>query len=495
MKNLKHLLILAGLTLASTVLFTTCTKDKDTEATDQEVSFAVKLSTSKSSSLLKSVSARTLNDVKKIILTIQNADGTPTSYNQADVKIFQMNGEFFSQRITLKTGNYKVTQFMLADSAGNTIYATPLSGSQEAQFVAYPLPLEFEVMKDMSTPVYLDVINTENKRPADFGFVGFPIFERKGIYFNMSVMDIESGDLLPAKLSIYDNSTFGFYNEYKLNGTTNNLVIIDTSSSLCNLPCLIISKEGYLPTKQIISHKDLQQYKETPLLVELKKVTYESGSVKDFDKNEYKTVKIGNQWWMAENLASTHFADGTEIPVIDRYDLFGWDELPLNAVALTDKGYYTWGAAMHLNNANTTKKAKVQGVCPTGWHLPSEAEWKQLVSYLSANGYGYEGDASAIGKAIAIDSREWSESNEQGHVGCLSTMNNITGFSGIPLGQRGTSGNWEDFYFAAHWWTSTETSDHNSPNAWGRQLSFNDKKLKSTLVEKNNGHNVRCVKD
>jgi uncharacterized protein (TIGR02145 family) len=494
MKNFKHASIFTGLTLAISLLLITCSKDVDTKTTEQEVSFAIKSPATPGNSYLKSASARKLNDVKKIILTIKTKDGMPTSFTMSEVKIFQMNGEFFSQRITLQTGEYQLTQFMLVDSAGNTIYATPLEGSQESQFVSYPLPIVFEVIKDTSTPVYLDVINTENKRPSDFGFAGFPIFERKGIYFNMSVLDRESGDLLSSKLTLYDFSGFRLYNEYRLNNTTNNLVIIDTAYSTCVIPYLVVSKEGYIPYKQVISRDSLKKHNITPLLVELEKVKYETDAIKDIDANEYKTVKIGNQWWMAENLITTRFADGTEIPYIDKYDTFGWEELPANAVAHTGRGFYTWGAAMHLKET-TAKNNKIQGVCPAGWHLPSETEWKQLVSYLTANGYGYEGDNTALGKSLASESTSWSQSYTPGEVGCLAAINNGTGFSGLPLGQRSNLGDWEESYYASNWWSSTSDTSPDSHKAWSRKLYFNDKTLKSELVERNNGYNVRCIKD
>ncbi len=96
------------------------------------------------------------------------------------------------------------------------------------------------------------------------------------------------------------------------------------------------------------------------------------GSVQDKDGNTYKTVKIGNQWWMAQNLRVTQYSDGTPItgflsytndPMIDR--VYG--------------KYYDWSAALRGANSSTSN---VQGVCPNGWHIPSDDEWKTLEGYI-----------------------------------------------------------------------------------------------------------------
>ena len=114
----------------------------------------------------------------------------------------------------------------------------------------------------------------------------------------------------------------------------------------------------------------------------------------DYDGNFYQTVQIGNQVWMTENLKVTHYADGTTIPLVT--DNTAWGNLDDNN---TDKAYcyynndangegdiygtlYTWAAAMNGASSSSANPSGVQGVCPTGWHLPSNAEWTELTDYL-----------------------------------------------------------------------------------------------------------------
>ncbi len=117
-------------------------------------------------------------------------------------------------------------------------------------------------------------------------------------------------------------------------------------------------------------------------------------TVADYDGNTYKTIKIGKQWWMAENLKVTHYDDGTAISLVTSDT--AWASLGNNS---TDKAYcyhsnnengekdtygalYTWAAAMNGAGSSSANPSGTQGVCPTGWHLPSDKEWKQLEMYL-----------------------------------------------------------------------------------------------------------------
>ena len=103
-------------------------------------------------------------------------------------------------------------------------------------------------------------------------------------------------------------------------------------------------------------------------------------AVKDVDGNTYTAVKIGNQVWMAENLRTTKYADGTEIPLDtmegpSRY-------YPDGTAASVDKYgyYYNWKAV--VNADPDSLQGNVQGICPNGWHVPSNAEWQELVEYV-----------------------------------------------------------------------------------------------------------------
>jgi uncharacterized protein (TIGR02145 family) len=110
------------------------------------------------------------------------------------------------------------------------------------------------------------------------------------------------------------------------------------------------------------------------------------GTVTDYDGNVYKTIKIGNQVWMASNLRVTHYSDGTGIPLVTGDTQ--WENMGNNS---TDKAYcwydndeaqyrtswgalYTWAATMNGAEGSNTSPSGIQGACPTGWHIPSHAE-------------------------------------------------------------------------------------------------------------------------
>ena len=128
-----------------------------------------------------------------------------------------------------------------------------------------------------------------------------------------------------------------------------------------------------------------------------------SGTVKDIDGNIYKTLKIGNQIWMTENLRTQNYNDGTPIPlVIDSMIPDGW-------AGLTAPGYcwYANDSAMYasphgaLYNYYVVADTNSHNVCPVGWHVPSDIEWTSLTDYLTNNGFGHGGNGSDIAKSMA----------------------------------------------------------------------------------------------
>ncbi|MFA5496842.1 MAG: fibrobacter succinogenes major paralogous domain-containing protein [Bacteroidales bacterium] len=201
--------------------------------------------------------------------------------------------------------------------------------------------------------------------------------------------------------------------------------------------------------------------------------TFSPNTFKDNRDNKvYKTVTIGEQTWMAENLK--YLPDGSEVsgpvygdnstPYYYVYDFSGGsiDD------AIKENNYKTYGV---LYNWAAAKDA-----CPEGWHLPSDAEWTQLENYL--------GGINIAGKKLK--SRSGWNYNGNG------TDN--YGFSALPGGSRGYYGSFYDMGNNGYWWSSTEY-EYNTNNAWTRSLSYN-----SWIVYRGNGSkapglSVRCVKD
>jgi len=228
-------------------------------------------------------------------------------------------------------------------------------------------------------------------------------------------------------------------------------------------------------------------------------------TVIDIDGNVYKTVTIGSQVWMAENIKVTRYADKTLIPKIIKDDDWG---APLEDNN-TDKAYcfydndeslgygalYTYAAA--VNGTPYDGVNHVQGVCPDGWHVPSDEEWNEMENYLIDNGYNYDGTTTEnkIGKSLASKTG-WESSDELGAVGNDQSLNNKTKFTTLPGGYRSnTTGTFYSAGSSCRWWSSTEIDENHGGY---RSLEF----YSPSLLNNNNngfwksiGYSVRCIKD
>lgn len=252
-------------------LLLSCKKDNENVpvSKDNEAVFAINISNLKSSSMLKNAMTYSLDDAKKAIFTIQNIDGSSTKYTSSELSIHKMNGSYYTQKIVLKTGAYKLTEFVLLDITGNTIFAAPLAGSQEAQNVNKPLPIEFSVFKNICTTVDVEVLSTENKKPEDFGLSRFRIIAVNTFGFMVGVTDVEGDKLLTAKITV-SNGSYSYIQD--LDSIANNIVtVIDSLDTYT----LTIEKFGYNTYIHTFSIDSIKLYENIegnlPLLVELKK--------------------------------------------------------------------------------------------------------------------------------------------------------------------------------------------------------------------------------
>ncbi len=218
-------------------------------------------------------------------------------------------------------------------------------------------------------------------------------------------------------------------------------------------------------------------------------------TVKDVDGNLYETVQIGDQTWMAQNLKVTRYSDGVSIPHIkDKYVWFDFSEQS-KAYCYYDNlqtnGYwygslYTWAAAIRGTESSDIIPSGIQGVCPVGWHLPSDGEWKQLEIFLGmtpedADKNEWRGDE--IGDKMKRDGIQWW--------GCPdSEANNSSGFDALPGGYRHGSAEFLDLGTTARFWSSTSTG-----YAWFRELDCDNSAIYRSSSGKYRGHSVRCVKD
>ena len=200
------------------------------------------------------------------------------------------------------------------------------------------------------------------------------------------------------------------------------------------------------------------------------------------DDNVYKIVFIGRQVWMAENLkylpAVVGSATGSNTTWY--YYVYGYDGKDLNAAKATAnyKTYgvlYNWAAAMAGSKSSTANPSRVKGVCPTGWHLPSDAEWKQLHKYL--------GTAEG-GKLKETGTTHWLSPNKG--------ATNETGFTALPGGLLNDSRKFNAVGTNGHWWCATE-SDYMGAMGWFMGNNYHS--LASMNWSEMNAFSVRCVRD
>lgn len=214
-------------------------------------------------------------------------------------------------------------------------------------------------------------------------------------------------------------------------------------------------------------------------------------TVTDIDGNVYRTVKLGNQVWMAENLRTTRYANGTSIALgtgID-YDVAYRYYPDGNNVNVSDYGYlYNWPAVMNGANSSNSNPSGVQGICPNGWHVPSDAEWTELENYVkSQSQYVCGGDVDYIAKALASE-KGWKSGTKNCAVGNNPDANNATFFSVRPAGIY--SGYYFYFGCSAYFWSSTQSGSY---YAYNRYLRYGNANVARNDRYKDIGYSVRCV--
>lgn len=197
------------------------------------------------------------------------------------------------------------------------------------------------------------------------------------------------------------------------------------------------------------------------------------GTVTDIDGNVYATVKIGNQWWMAENLRVTHYRNGDEIPVVTVNDT--WWTLAYGACCSYDNSVDNLAVYGRLYNWRAVSDAR--GLAPEGWHVAADWEWSTLVDYLGGMGV-------AGGEMKETGTGHWLTPNEG--------ATNSAGFNALPGGGRGYMGYFVGLQANAWFWSSTEYS---SSRAYLRELSAYYANIYRLDHAKDYGYSVRCVKD
>jgi uncharacterized protein (TIGR02145 family) len=242
------------------------------------------------------------------------------------------------------------------------------------------------------------------------------------------------------------------------------------SSQLTGLtPNTLYHVRAYASNSKGTAYGNVQSFRTLKMVID---------SVADIDGNIYHVVPIGGQSWLRENLSVTRYRNGEAIPNVTLDDQ--WKVLTTGAYC--SFGNLPVNAAIYGNLYNWHALGDSRGLCPAGWHVPSDAEWSEL------------GD-SLGGKNIAGGMLKSAGTLEQG-TGIWYAPNtgatNSSGFTGLPGGYRINYGLFYGIGNVGFFWSSSDTA---GVNAWNYILDANNGELKHYFNFKTNGFSVRCCKD
>jgi uncharacterized protein (TIGR02145 family) len=203
------------------------------------------------------------------------------------------------------------------------------------------------------------------------------------------------------------------------------------------------------------------------------------GTVADIDGNEYKTITIGSQTWMAENLRTTRYRNG---------DLIGTTTSATLDISLETKPKYEW--AYNADETNVVTYGRLytwytitdsRNICPDGWHVPTDAEWITLTPYLGGESDGFVAGA----KLKEIGTTHWQSPNPD--------ATNASGFTALPGGNRHFNGTYEYIGYYSFWWSSTGSNYANQ--AWYWLIHYNNSSVGRYSFNERYGLSVRCLQD
>lgn len=217
--------------------------------------------------------------------------------------------------------------------------------------------------------------------------------------------------------------------------------------------------------------------------------SFETDSLTDVDGNVYRTVKIGDQWWMAENLSVIHYRNNIPIYYDQSMPDSEWAALTKGTYCYLYNGSTPFNGILYnwrvINNPNE--------IAPEGWHVPSDDDWKELEMYLgmtsdTANLVGWRGTHEGEKlKSPKSETRAWTIDQDIHNT-------NESGFTAFPGGCRLLVGLYTDAgpNSTGFWWTSSEVGDN---QAWYRYLDYQYSGVFRYYTSKSSGFSIRCVKD
>ncbi len=243
----------------------------------------------------------------------------------------------------------------------------------------------------------------------------------------------------------------------------------------------LFTLSGFVQAQTMYIHKNGGEVVSVPLN-NIEKITFTgegTNTISDIDGNVYNIVQIGSQLWMADNLKTTKYHDGSSIP------------LQTNDASWTASGHnnspaYCW-YGNNISNKNPygalynfyALDPETNGgkhVCPAGWRVPTDEDWTKLTNHLG-------GLSVAGGKMKATGTEYWQAPN--------SGATNESGFNGLPGGSR-SNADFIEMGKLGRWWSSTVRDDN---SIWFRQLSNGSTSVLRHNLSKYQGFSIRCIKE
>ena len=249
--------------LALTILIITivsCNKENLTEPVKGTVEFTFNLQ-----SQTKSINLD--NSPASIVVSVDDAFGQSV-YKNKQVNFTQTNGSYTTEPLPFEPGSYKLTKFMVVDTEGNVLHATPMGFSSVATLVDNPLPVAFTVQKGIVTRLIPEIIPTQSKLPEDFGYTSFKLNEQESFNFRLGVYifnsDSKQFETTTALLSLVSDAGESF--EHITAGLIDTIKVREAGKYILN-----VSKEGYQSWSDTLSEDDLLHYYNNAMAVALDK--------------------------------------------------------------------------------------------------------------------------------------------------------------------------------------------------------------------------------
>jgi hypothetical protein len=240
-----------------------CQTENMMEPISENGKLELSISAEKLSKMLKKT---TTGSITNVVVDIE--DGTGQSiYSNEIIPLININGEYISEPISLETGNYNLTKFLVTDETNTVLYATPLKGSKTAYLVNNPLEIEFNLAKDETKKIVMEVINTSGLTASDFGYTtfSFDIVETINFLISVFVYNDTTANLEQTSAVIAVSGDSSLIYSDTLAAETNSIVVKDGYASYN----VVVNKDGYSEYSQMFTDVELQSHFVDPIEVVL----------------------------------------------------------------------------------------------------------------------------------------------------------------------------------------------------------------------------------